>query len=170
MWVQVPLLAPKIIKEYAIFFAFSCAFMIFICMRIRKRSDNDIIEAVKNCFSVAGTLKYLGYSCAGGNRCTVKEVIARLNLDTSHWTGQLWSKDKQLKEIPQRGSTAKPHLIRERGHRCEKCKNTEWFDVPIILEIHHIDGNKKNNVRENLQLLCPNCHSTTDSWRRKKSI
>jgi hypothetical protein len=56
-------------------------------------------------------------------------------------------------------------LIEERGHRCECCGLSEWLDAPIALESHHKDGNRYNNVRENLFLLCPNCHAQTDSWR-----
>ena len=36
---------------------------------------------------------------------------------------------------------------------------------PIPLEIEHKDGNHQNNVRDNLEALCPNCHSLTDTWR-----
>ena len=32
------------------------------------------------------------------------------------------------------------------------------------LQIHHIDGNYKNNSEENLELLCPNCHSLTHNY------
>lgn len=52
-------------------------------------------------------------------------------------------------------------------HQCECCKNTEWLGNPIPLELHHVDGNKKNNSLDNLQLLCPNCHAFTDNYRGK---
>jgi 5-methylcytosine-specific restriction endonuclease McrA len=52
-------------------------------------------------------------------------------------------------------------------HQCERCGLTEWLDQPIPLELHHIDGNKNNNTLENFQLLCPNCHAFTDSYRGK---
>lgn len=44
-------------------------------------------------------------------------------------------------------------------HRCEKCNNTEWEGESIPLELHHIDGDSYNNELNNLQILCPNCHS-----------
>ena len=34
-----------------------------------------------------------------------------------------------------------------------------------MLELEHKDGNNKNNSRENLEALCPNCHSQTEFWR-----
>jgi hypothetical protein len=61
-------------------------------------------------------------------------------------------------------------LIKERGHKCEVCNNTKWNGKSITLELEHIDGDKLNNVKDNLKLLCPNCHSQTSTWRRRKTI
>lgn len=52
---------------------------------------------------------------------------------------------------------------------CNSCLNDKWLDQKIPLEIDHIDGNKKNNDRNNLRALCPNCHALTPTWRKKKS-
>jgi len=59
-------------------------------------------------------------------------------------------------------------LLKIKPHQCECCKNTTWLGQPIKLEVHHIDGDNTNNVLDNLQLLCPNCHSYTDSWCKNK--
>lgn len=56
-------------------------------------------------------------------------------------------------------------LINERGYRCERCNLTEWLNDPIPLELEHCDGDNKNNTRENLLLLCPNCHAKTKFYR-----
>lgn len=34
----------------------------------------------------------------------------------------------------------------------------------VPLQLHHIDGDCLNNKEENLQLLCPNCHSLTENF------
>lgn len=52
-----------------------------------------------------------------------------------------------------------------KAHMCEICGNTEWNGFPIPLEIHHKDGNRQNNELDNLQILCPNCHAQTDTYR-----
>lgn len=65
-----------------------------------------------------------------------------------------------------------PHkkiLIQERGHKCERCNNSHWLDEIITLELEHIDGDRLNNTRENLLLLCPNCHSLTITWRGRNA-
>lgn len=41
----------------------------------------------------------------------------------------------------------------------EKCAHCGYDEIPRILGVHHIDKNTKNNSRENLIVLCPNCHS-----------
>ena len=54
-------------------------------------------------------------------------------------------------------------------HKCEHCGLENWLGQPIPLELHHKDGNKDNNIFENYELLCPNCHALTDSYRGKNS-
>lgn len=61
-----------------------------------------------------------------------------------------------------------PHkrlLIEERGHACECCGLDVWLDEPITLELEHSNGDRQDNTRANLKLLCPNCHSKTSTWR-----
>jgi predicted HNH restriction endonuclease len=53
-------------------------------------------------------------------------------------------------------------LLEEAKNSCEVCKNNEWLGKQIWLEIHHIDDDNKNNKRENLLIVCPNCHSAID--------
>lgn len=45
----------------------------------------------------------------------------------------------------------------------------EWLGAPIPLQVHHINGNTTDNRLENLQYLCPNCHSQTDNFCGKNT-
>lgn len=58
-------------------------------------------------------------------------------------------------------------LIEERGNTCRACKLDMWFGKPIVLEMHRKNAGR-NYTRENVVLLCPNCHSNTDTWRNRK--
>jgi DNA-binding CsgD family transcriptional regulator len=48
--------------------------------------------------------------------------------------------------------------------RCELCGTSEWLGQPLTMALHHVNGDRLDNRIENLQLLCPNCHSQTDSY------
>ena len=56
-------------------------------------------------------------------------------------------------------------LMEKHNCKCEKCGWGEINETTgnIPLEVHHIDGDCTNNKEENLQLLCPNCHSLTSN-------
>ena len=42
---------------------------------------------------------------------------------------------------------------------CEKCGLKEWQGKPLPLELHHKNGNHKDNSEDNVMILCPNCHA-----------
>lgn len=52
-------------------------------------------------------------------------------------------------------------------YKCECCGISEWQGKPITLQVHHINGNHFDNSLENIQILCPNCHSQTDNYCAK---
>lgn len=136
----------------------------------RNYSEEDIKESVKTSLSLSEVLRKLNIKPIGGNFDTLKRRLAKLEIDTSHFTGQLWSKGKTVKDWAdyKKNKGRKNFLIIERGHQCEDCKNTHWKDQLIMLELHHINGDRVDNRSENLQLLCCNCHATTHNWRNKK--
>ena len=73
------------------------------------------------------------------------------------------------KSIDIQSNKVRKKLLEEnyKNYQCECCGLTEWLGDPIPLELHHKDGNHHNNTLNNFQLLCPNCHAKTDSYRGK---
>lgn len=77
-----------------------------------------------------------------------------------------WNRGKINADFSYNGKGShKKVLIEERGHKCQSCNLETWLDEPIPLELEHTDGDNKNNVKENLLLLCPNCHAKTTYYR-----
>jgi len=56
-------------------------------------------------------------------------------------------------------------VFEEQNYCCANCSISEWQGHTISLELEHKDGNRQNNKRDNLEGLCPNCHSITETWR-----
>src|SRR5947209_1439677 len=47
---------------------------------------------------------------------------------------------------------------------CERCGISDWRDEALSMALHHINGDRLDNRLENLELLCPNCHSQTATY------
>ncbi len=133
-------------------------------------TKQEIEQFVKESTSYAQLARKLGYlNKSGDTNKTIKNMIDELHLDISHFKGQGWHRDnfdysrfKYGNNI--KSGTAINAIVALRGHKCERCGNTEWLESPIPLQVHHIDGDGINNELKNLQLLCPNCHAMTDNY------
>lgn len=71
------------------------------------------------------------------------------------------------KDIYTHHKSQRKFLIRRDGEKCSCCGITDWNKKPITLEVEHKDGNSENNTSDNLCLICPNCHSQTDTYKGK---
>ena len=134
---------------------------------------NDILQWISENRSKAYMAKELG--C---NPKTINSLLQRLNIQyNGNQSGKGCVKKHQqmsLVDYLEKSKDIQSNKIRikllQEGlkeHRCECCGLTTWLNKPIPLELHHKDGNRYNNVLENFELLCPNCHAFTDSYRGK---
>lgn len=135
-------------------------------------TDDQILEAVASSKSMSEAARKLGYKYLG-RFCRRAE---KLGVWKANVSGRGIAKRKIYKTpeqvfVPKKAvptGTISTFLKQEREWKCECCGLTEWQGNPLPLELHHIDGDRTNNVRENLQILCPNCHSQTENWRARK--
>ena len=59
-------------------------------------------------------------------------------------------------------------LAHVNGYECVDCGNKGVYnDMPLSLQLDHKDGDAGNNKPSNLRLMCPNCHSQTDTFVAK---
>lgn len=96
----------------------------------------------------------------GKNRFSDKRVIVKYSEEDI-----FCEKSKVSRSVVKRYLRSEPSYI----HRCSKCNLTRWLDKEIVLELEHINGIRNDNRRENLQWLCPNCHSMTFTWRGRNN-
>lgn len=136
-------------------------------------TDAEFIKAVETSCSKTETLTKLGLRPKNyGN--LFNEYVKRLNLDISHFKFEKWKKvdinDILINQKPSSSSTRLKKELIALGileEKCTICHLTHWIDLPITLELDHIDGNWKNNNITNLRLLCTNCHSQTSTFMNK---
>jgi hypothetical protein len=101
---------------------------------------------------------------ASGKKLPSKVIYANLPQETKD--KMAWNRGIRSADFSYNGKGShKAVLLQERGHVCERCGLTEWLGDPIPLELEHSDGDNKNNQKENLLLLCPNCHAKTEYYR-----
>lgn len=151
-------------------------------MSYRSWTDSDLEIAVKSSKTKSEVLRKLGLkSRNSGNFQYVDAHIRRLQLDISHFSefivGHLPGQKQNLEEIliKKEGqvytSYLKGRLIRSGllEEKCSICEITEWLGQKLSLHLDHIDGDRQNCELDNLRLLCPNCHSLTPTYSRRKN-
>ncbi|MFF3967740.1 HNH endonuclease [Streptomyces griseorubiginosus] len=143
-------------------------------------------DLVPRSASYAEVMRGLGLDVNDTNHRRVRRATTRLGLDTSHFKRRAWAQaDRPApRSVAQRvlvvlpadaGRTNRSQLHRaltEIGvpYSCETCGNTgEWLGRSITLQIDHVNGDWRDNRRENLRYLCPNCHALTETWCRQKA-
>jgi len=142
-----------------------------------KISDEMLLVVVPDCYSVSAVCRAVGLIEAGQSHRNISQRLIQLGVDTSHFGSKkhhvLGTKGYQLSpEVvftkgTQRSTSMLKRILREEGlpERCSKCgMGPEWQKAPLSLHLDHVDGDPMNNQRDNLRLLCPNCHSQTVTY------
>jgi ssDNA-binding Zn-finger/Zn-ribbon topoisomerase 1 len=146
-------------------------------------SKEALTEAVSESVNYAECLRHIGVASdhSTTQRRKLKIKIEEYDLDISHFTFHArenpgWNKKTPLGEILVKNSTylyttkLKRRLVGGGllDYECEKCGISEWQGKDLTLQLDHINGKSRDNRLENLRLLCPNCHSQTDTFCRRK--
>ncbi|OWA10223.1 HNH endonuclease [Streptomyces sp. CS159] len=146
-----------------------------------KWTRETLQEAVSASTNMCEVLRHLGLDVVGGHHTHISRRIKAYGIDISHFRmptrkGKPWrprtpegllveQSPAEARRVPSdrlkwaMAAVGAPEL-------CALCGNDGiWQGRPIPLEVDHVDGDWRNNRVENLRLLCPNCHSITDTYR-----
>ncbi|MGW7378572.1 HNH endonuclease [Streptomyces sp. NPDC054794] len=149
-----------------------------------RPTADELRRAVEQATSIAGALRALGKEPYSNRlRTLFHQWVAEDGLSTDHFLGQAHQRGKTP---PGLGRSPEDILIEHAGKRrtrtallhrallaigvpeeCAECGiGPEWLGKPMTLEVDHINGDWGDDRRENLRLLCPNCHAVTTTWCR----
>lgn len=153
--------------------------------RAKKIAEEEFENLVKEYLPLSNSLNnlcnYLGLKGVDGYYKKIKNVIEKYNLSTEHF-GTLKTKKNSHNAYTamtneeffvngenRTGEQTIKRLISNnlKEYKCEICGINEWKGKPLRLQVHHINGKHNDNRLDNLQLLCPNCHSQTDTYAKK---
>jgi hypothetical protein len=144
------------------------------CLKCDKEHDGSF-----------GSGKFCSKSCANSRIRTeeIKKKISKGVLGSEWWKKIDYSHNSKPEKIEKNKTTWKEKRNWETAHIssikkwykeemndiCEECGVGDWNGKRLPKEVDHIDGDTNNNSKDNLKLLCPNCHSQTDTWRKRKT-
>lgn len=151
-------------------------------------NKEDFKNLVLRSDSYSDILRTFNMSCSGGSLKILKKRISEDNIDVFFFKERQsknqreraklanYRRKKPLVEILKKDSHYSNYHLKKRlieegvlENKCSHCNLLpEWNKKPLSLQLDHIDGDNSNNERENLRLLCPNCHSQTPTFAGKK--
>jgi hypothetical protein len=146
-------------------------------------TEDRLREAVKHSQYLTETLRYLGLTDGSGK--SLKKKIEKLNISTTHWKDPYTLLVSNLKNIQPKSleeilvensnytytTQLKERLLKTNllENKCYKCGQLPiWCGEKLNLQLDHINGVYNDNRLSNLRILCPNCHTQTETFYGKK--
>ena len=132
-------------------------------------SLDDLKRIIASCRNITNVMKTLKLNKFYHR--IIKEYIQNNNIDISHFEKTTIIRKIENYLIKDSGgfssASIKKYLFKNNilKNECSECKlQSIWNNKPIMLQLDHINGDHYDNRIENLRILCPNCHSQSDTF------
>lgn len=146
--------------------------------KFRNYNLDDLRKAVKDSICWSDVCRKVNVTICTYSFKRIQSLVEEYDISTSHFNkgkalrrGKCnWTEDEIFVEncsITRGG--LRPALKRIGFYTgfCAECGNSDnWNGKPLTIEIDHKNGICTDNRKENLQWLCPNCHSQTSTYRK----
>lgn len=132
---------------------------------------DELKDVVANEYTYKHVIEHFGFNFSKSNSVynALKRVMDENEIDYSHF-GYKKLKDlseQLIKDSHYNNQTLKKRLLKEGylTYECAICGNKGiWNNQELVLQLDHKNGDNTDNRLSNLRLLCPNCHSQTDTF------
>ncbi|MBT6052625.1 MAG: HNH endonuclease [Candidatus Scalindua sp.] len=155
--------------------------------KYRQYTNEDLKEVIKNSTNWSQVVRSLKLKQGGGTKQNLKRIAQKLSYDFSHFCqnkgfnkghwikGNIPPNKKPIGELLKNGVNIQSNILKKRviaegllKNKCMICGQPPiWNNQKLVLELHHVDGDKLNNRLSNLKIICPHCHSQTPNFRGK---
>jgi hypothetical protein len=144
--------------------------------KIEKLTKDELIILIENSKSIKEILLKIGYKNTGTYLYNVfNNLLKKYDINDPKYKprpSNIDYKNYELNEIFIENSnfknrnSIKKKLLKYKilEYKCAKCSISNWLDHPITLQLEHKNGINNDNRIENLEFLCPNCHSQTSTY------
>lgn len=136
-----------------------------------RYTNDDLKKAVSMSKNWREVCEFVGANPISGSQYNFRNRCRKIGIDFSHFKGKSFERMTQVGyknaiEYINSGSIVKSHNLKLKlikdgilSEVCNICSISEWCGKPVVWELDHIDRDHFNNQINNLQILCPNCHS-----------
>jgi len=136
-------------------------YMKIFCSRSCSASYNNKNKIYKNNYKKQGICKYCNEKFIFKKKSSLGKFCSLKCTGEFTFQESIKKANDGLVSTP---VTLKKILTYKEGYKCKICNLSNWNNKEISLHLDHIDGNSDNNFLPNLRLLCPNCHSQTETF------
>jgi endogenous inhibitor of DNA gyrase (YacG/DUF329 family) len=146
-------------RLHYVFCCKSCSAIYNNSIRSQKTTTTNCIRCNKSFKNLYGKRRYCSPECSTKHKSEKAWAIKREAIERG---------EKNLSlNIESNNTFFKRYLIEQHGAKCMRCgwQEINKFSNRIPIELEHKDGNCTNNNIDNLELLCPNCHSLTATYK-----